>query len=371
MGAATSPSGNTLADVYITILAGGSGTRLWPYSRAERPKQLLPIAGDRSLLQQTVARVLPLVPVERIYILTGPEHAAAIAAQLPDLPEGNILVEPAPRGTAPCLGLAALRLREVAGTDDAVMISLHADHVIADEPAFRQALSAAAALARQGVIATLGIVPTHAETGFGYIERGAPLGPLQGLEAYRVESFREKPPLEVATEYVESGRFFWNAGYFAWTLGRIRADFGLYLPETLAALRRLVAMDDATSPDYAAVWNAIRPVTIDVGILERARQIGVIPCELGWNDVGNWATLLDILPRDAQGNAHLGAGQHVAVDTRSSLVFSSGRMVVTLGLEDTVVVDAGDVVLVLPKERAQDVSALVRELRDRGLQQYL
>ena len=371
MGAATPPLGETLTDVYVTILAGGSGTRLWPYSRARLPKQLLPIGGGRSLLQGTVDRVLPLVPLERIYILTGPEHAAPIAAQLPDMPRENILVEPTPRGTAPCLGLAALRLRQVAGSDGAVMVSLHADHVVERGDAFRQALRAAIAVAHQGVIATLGILPTHPDTGFGYIERGKPLTTFHGLDAFGVERFREKPPLDVARRYVNSGRFYWNAGYFAWTLGRILGDFGRHLPATLDALRRLVAMEDTSSPAYAALWNEIPPVTIDVGILEQASRIAVVPCDLGWNDVGSWASLHDILPHDADGNVCLGGGTFVGLDTRSSLVCTSGRLVATIGLRDVIVVDTGDAVLVLPKERAQDVSRLVRELRDRGLQEYL
>jgi mannose-1-phosphate guanylyltransferase len=360
-----------LSNVHVCILAGGSGTRLWPRSRQGCPKQFLNLVGSRSLLQHTVQRVLPLVPAERVYILTGPDHAALVAEQLPQLPQANIWVEPCPRGTAPCLGLAALKLRQTR-PGESVMISLHADHVIVQEERFREALLAAVITARSGYLVTIGIVPNAPETGFGYIERGDLLAREVGQEIYHVARFREKPSPDQAQEFVATGRFYWNTGYFAWTLDTILDEFRRSLPETAAHLEGVVASDVAGERACSLdIWNQIAPVTIDVGIMERAAKVALIPCDLGWNDVGSWAALLDMLPRDTEGNVVLGQGQHVGLGTSRSLIYSEHRLVTTIGLEDMIVVDVGDAVLILPKSRAQDVSALVKELRARGLEQYL
>lgn len=357
-----------LQDVHIAILAGGSGTRLWPLSRQAMPKQLLNLVGDRSLLQRTVDRVLPLAPPERIYILTGPDHAAAIRAQLPELPPENLLIEPSPRGTAPCLGLAAARLRE-RYAPQSVMISLHADHMILNEERFRAALLASVAAARKGYLVTVGIVPAYPETGFGYIERGHEVYSDQGLPVYRVVRFTEKPPLEQAREFVESGRFYWNAGYFAWTLDNILEEFQRLRPELYARLDAMVAASG--SPGYERIWQQISPLTIDVGIMERARQVAVVPCDMGWSDIGSWSALQDLLPRDEAGNIMLGQGQHLALDTQHSLVYSSKKLVATIGLEEMIIIETDDALLVLPRSRSQDVSALVKELQARGLDELL
>lgn len=358
-----------LQNVHVAILAGGSGTRLWPRSRHRRPKQFLDLVGPRSMLVDTVERVLPLVPLERIHVLTGPEHAPLVAEQLPDLPPGNIMIEPSPKGTAPCLGLAALRLFRRTGRPEDVMISLHADHVVTREDRFRGALRAAAVAARDGHIVTIGIIPAYPETGFGYIERADPLPPAAGQEVFRVARFAEKPPLERARQFVESGRYYWNTGYFAWTLGDILGEFGRSLPELYARLQRIVPADGA--PPATGAWEGITPVTIDVGIMERASDLAVIPCDLGWSDIGSWAALHDILPGDAQGNVVSEGTRHVGIDTSNCLIHGKDRLIATVGLEEMVVVDTGDALLILPKSRAQDVSALVRELRARGLEDYL
>jgi len=363
------PGREALDNVHVAILAGGSGTRLWPRSRQNHPKQFLNLVGPRSMLAHTVERVLPLVPLERIYVLAGPEHGPLVAQQLPDLPAENIMVEPSPKGTAPCLGLAALRLYRRTGRADDVMISLHADHAVALADRFREALRAAAEVARRGHIVTIGIVPAYPETGFGYIERAEPLPPAVGQEVYRVARFTEKPPLERAQQFVESGRYYWNAGYFAWTLGGILGEFGRSLPEMYDCLQRLALPDGTLGP--VETWEAITPVTIDVGIMERANDLAVIPCDLGWSDIGSWAALHAVLPADAHGNVVLGGAPHVGIDTSDSLIYGEDRLIATLGLEGMIVVDTGDALLILPKGRAQDVNAVVRELRARGFESHL
>ena len=357
-----------LNDVHIAILAGGSGTRLWPHSREARPKQLQSLVGDESMLQRTVKRVLPLVPHERIHILTGPEHAHAIASQLPDIPRESIFIEPSPCGTGPALGLAAVRLRS-RYPGHTLMMSLHADHAIKQEESFREALVAAVNTARRGHLVTVGIVPSYPETGFGYIERGQFLVREGGLRVFRVARFTEKPPLPKAEEFVASGRFYWNAGYFAWTLDNIIEEFQRLLPETYARLDAMVGATDAAAAQR--IWEQVRPVTIDVGIMEAARKVAVVPCEMGWSDVGSWEALHGILPRDAQENVVLGSGKHVGIGTTNSLVYSDTRLVTTIGLDDVVIVDTEDALLVMPKKRAQEVSGLVKSLCARGLEDYL
>lgn len=354
-----------LNNTHVTILAGGSGTRLWPHSRVQRPKHLLRLVGERSTLQQTVDRVLPLIAPERVYILTGPDHAAQVAEQAPELPAGNILIEPSPRGTAPCLGLAAMRLRATAG-DDAVMVSLHADHAITHPERFRDALVAAIAAARGGAIATIGVIPTRPDTGFGYVERGALRATLNGQPTYAVTRFTEKPPEEQAREFVASGRYYWNTGYFAWTVGRILGEFARQLPAMYAQLEQIVSQEGAGDAP-TATWEAIERTTIDVGIMEHAQNVVVIPADLGWSDIGSWASLLELLPSDADGNVLLGSGSFVGLDTRRSLIRSEGRLVAAIGCDEMIIIDTADALLVLPKSRAQDVAALVRLLRARGL----
>ncbi|MBC7236576.1 MAG: mannose-1-phosphate guanylyltransferase [Chloroflexi bacterium] len=357
-------------NVHVTILAGGSGTRLWPLSRQARPKQLLRLTGERSLLQQTMDRVLPLVPIEHVYILSGPNHVQAIAQQLPDLPPENLFVEPSPRGTGPSLGLAALRLRRRHG-GKAIMVSLHADHVIADEEAFRRALRAAIATARKGFLVTVGIVPTSPETGFGYIQRGAPLESVEGQPVYRVRRFTEKPPLPLAQQYVQSGEYYWNAGYFAWTLDNILEEFQRLLPETFARLDAIVpGIDDEHT---ARIWDQIVPITIDVGIIEGARKVAVVPGDMGWNDVGSWAALHDIMAQDAQRCVVMGSGARLLSDTENTLIYhdNEDKLVAVVGAQDMIIVNTEDALLIIPKSRAQEVSQLVRELRRRGLERYL
>lgn len=354
-----------LSDVYVTILAGGSGTRLWPLSRRTTPKQVLPLLGERSLLQATVDRVLPLVPAERIHILTGPDQVAGIAQQLPDIPSENVFVEPAPRHTAPALGLAAVRLAQRTG-GQGVMVSLHADHVVKDEETFRRAICTSTLVARRGTLVTVGIVPTHPETGFGYIERGELLAREQGIDVYSVSRFTEKPDLERAIAFLSTGRFYWNSGYFTWTLERILSEFERQLPELLRQIE-IVGRADSPTDAARAVWDQIRPVSIDVGIMERAEHVAVVPAEMGWSDVGSWAAIYDVLEKDSEGNVQVGAGERLDVGSRNTLVHSTvNRMVATVGVEDLVIVDTGDALLILKRDCAQDVGKLVERLRAEG-----
>jgi mannose-1-phosphate guanylyltransferase len=356
--------------VYVVIPAGGSGTRLWPLSRADRPKFLHALTGDaRSLLQTTVERLAPLAPPERTFIVTGGAHAAAIARQVPDLPSANILVEPSPRESAPAIGLATAIIHR--RDPEAIMGSFHADHLVRDEEAFRAAVRAAAAAAREGALVTIGIAPTAPETGYGYIRRGEPLGG----DAYRVEQFKEKPSRAVAEEYLASGQYLWNAGMFVWRTAALLDELARQLPELHAGLLRIAADWDTPRQEetLGAVWPTLPKITIDHGIMEGARRVATVPGRFAWNDVGDWDTLAAILPAGADGNVVLGAGpdggapQHLAIDTQRSLIApAAGRIIATLGVQDLIIVDTEDAVLVCPRSRAQEVRQLVEALRARG-----
>jgi len=356
--------------MYAAILAGGVGTRLWPRSREGMPKQMLDLVTDRTMLQETVHRIVPVIPPENIYVVTGKAYAPIAREQLPELPPENVIVEPAGRSTAPCVGLAALHIWR--RDPEAVMASLHADHVIRDAEGFRRALLAAGQVAEDDVLVTLGIQPTGPATGFGYIHRGEQVSTVDGLPVFQVRRFVEKPPLPKAREYVESGEYYWNSGIFIWRASTILAAMESLMPDLHGQLMQIEAAL-GTPREWEVleeVWEGVQSVSIDVGVMERAREVLVLPLDVGWSDVGDWAALADILPRDEDGNAVVRA-EHVGLDTTGSLIYGSGRLIATLGLENMIVVDTGDVVLVCPRDRTQDVRRLVEKLKEQARKRYL
>ncbi len=351
------------AERFAVVMAGGSGTRFWPRSRRRMPKQLLRITGARTLLQETVHRLRGLVPPAQILVVTHRDHAAEVRRQLPRLPAANVLVEPIGRNTAPCLALAALTIAARAPT--ATFVSLPADHAIGDPARFRATLSEAFGwAARSRASVTLGIVPTGAETGYGYIHVGEPLGG----GAFRVRAFVEKPPLVDAQRFVDSGEYLWNSGMFAWRVDVLLALFDEHLPALAAVLRP--AMRQTGHRRTAAVARAYRrvaPISIDYGIMEKTKDVIVIRADFAWSDVGSWAALADIVR-----HRHDGAqAPVVAVDAARYVVFNPERLVALVGVDDVIVVDAPDAVLICRRDRAQDVRRVVEELQRRRLDTYL
>jgi mannose-1-phosphate guanylyltransferase len=324
------------------------------------------------MLQETVGRIEPLIPLERVLVVVGEEHSATVQAQVPDLPVENILVEPGPRGTAPCIGLAAVVLRQ--RDPSAVMAVFPADHRIANAPGFRQAIATAAQIAGENYLVTLGITPDQPHTGYGYIQRGDPLDIGKGLPAFKVRRFTEKPDTATAQAFVDSGEYFWNGGIFIWEVTTILAEMETLLPQLYAELQRVAAAWDSPQcrETLAASWQRVPRTTIDYGIMEKAERVAVIPVDIGWDDVGNWATLSGLVENDGQGNVIHGNGHSLLLDTADTSVYASRRrLVATVGLEGFVVIDTPNALLVCPKERAQAVRDVVDRLKKDGLQHYL
>jgi mannose-1-phosphate guanylyltransferase len=345
---------------HAILLAGGSGTRFWPLSRMGRPKQFLALVTERTLLAEAYARVEPLCPAERSWVVCGRDHVDGVRAALPYLPAPHLIVEPAPRNTAPAIGLAAVHaLRE---DRDAVLLVLPSDHHIVHPDRFREALRTAARIAEEGELVTLGIRPTRPETGYGYLRRG----PQREAGVFGVEAFVEKPDAATAQRYVADPRYSWNAGIFVFRADALLEALRRHLPAVHDGLRQI----DADPSRAQEIFPRLPSVSIDYGVMEPesagARRIALVAAdELGWSDVGSFAALPDVRALDAQGNAV--SGDALALDCADCVVLAEGeRLVAAVGLRGICIVDSGDALLVVPRERAQDVRAVVEALRARG-----
>ena len=357
--------------LYPVIVAGGVGSRLWPRSRQSSPKQFLDLTGNkRSMLQEAFDRMTPLVSPAHIFVITNQEYVDEVQRQLPQLPAANIVGEPKAKGSAAAIGLGAIHL--LRRDPDAVMAVLTADHLISKPDVLRQTLVAGVELAQKGELITLGIQPNYPETGYGYIEMGEPLGVYNQLAAHRVRRFREKPDLETARAFLRAGNFVWNSGMFIWRADVIMAQFQQHMPELFDALDHLMPALGGSDEQAAfdAYWMPLSGnVTIDYGVMERADKVAVFPVDIGWHDIGSWAALLDVLPKDANGNVV--QARHLDFDSSNILAFSKSRLIATIGLQDMIVVDVDDVVLVMPADRAQDVKKISEMLKQNGMEHYL
>ena len=356
--------------MYAVIMAGGVGSRFWPRSRERMPKHLLDIQGERTVIRETVDRIRPLVPPEKTLVVTGRSHAAGLIRQLPEIPAGNILIEPVGRNTAPCIGLAAAHI--LRRGSDAVMLVLPSDHRIGNEEAFRETLQTAAGAASRGEpLVTVGIRPTGPEPGYGYIKQGEKIEAAGEEGIYRVRSIREKPPREEAERLLAQGGFLWNSGMFVWKASAILSAIARHLPELH---RGLAEIRDALGTEreeevVASVYEAQQAVSIDCGVMEKAQEVLVVPGDFGWSDLGSWDALWEVSEKDEHGIA--ARGRCLGIDAADSLVHSPGKLVALVGVRDLLVVETQDALLICRKGRSQDVRRVVAALEKEGLKSYL
>lgn len=355
--------------LHPVVLSGGSGTRLWPLSRQNQPKQFLSLIGDRSLFQETILRASKLPGVQPPVTVCSEDHRFMVGEQLQEIgvASGGILLEPVARNTAPAIALAALHL--VARDPDATMLVMPADHLIEDEAAFREAVAQAAHLGEAGWLVTFGIRPDYAETGYGYILRGE----LLSDSGYRVQRFVEKPDQATAERYVAEGTYAWNSGMFLFKAQRYLDELAQHAVDILAAATAAYATA-GSDLDFIRIDKdafATSPSdSIDYAVMEKTSRAAVVPVSCGWSDIGSWSSLWSVAERDADGNRH--EGDVISVDTRGSLVRASDRrMIATIGVEDLVVIDTADATLVARKDRVQDVKAIVDKLKAAGRTEHL
>ncbi len=356
--------------LYGVILAGGSGTRFWPQSRKSRPKQLLTIVGNKTMIRATIERIMPEIPPARILVMAGISCADAVKAELPELNPDKVIAEPYGRNTAPCIAVAAYKLAKV--DPDAVMVVLPADHIISKEMVFKDALKLAAEVAIKGDhLLTLGIVPDRAETGYGYIERGEAAFISGHSTVFNVKKFVEKPDRAKAQEYLAAGNYFWNSGIFIWKVSSIIKAFQKHLPEVSriieSNLDRLNTIEECGALDN--IYQEFESISIDYGIMEKAEQVLVIPLDCGWNDVGAWSSLHGVWGDDSSGNAV--DGHALCLDSNGCIISSPHKLATLIGVEDLIIVDTPDALLVCRKTSAQDVRKLQELLAERGYQNLL
>ncbi len=358
--------------MYAVIMAGGKGTRFWPRSRERMPKHLLDIACEKTIIQETIDRITPLIPPENILIVTGASHADELKRQTPQIPEGNIIIEPVGRNTAPCIGLAALHVKRT--SPDAVMAVLPADQLIKDAKRFRRILAVAAEVAGQGdYLVTIGIEPAGPETGYGYLEQGARQATVKGEDIYRVKSIREKPALAQAQAFLEKGGFYWNSGMFIWRVDAILWAMERWLPDMYKGLLRIEGFLGTPREQEVIdqVYRAIPAVSIDYGVMEKADNVLLVRGDFGWSDVGCWDALWEVSEKDGMGNSTRGCGVFVGIDARNSLVHSPRKLVALVGVEDLIVVETEDSLLVCKRGSSQDVKKVVEALEAKKRKEYL
>ncbi|MAS34492.1 MAG: mannose-1-phosphate guanylyltransferase [Anaerolineaceae bacterium] len=356
---------------YAMIMAGGGGTRLWPMSRQDTPKQLLPLVEDDSMFKVSVSRLAPLFKPEQIYVVTGRMYFDKMHNDVPEIPLENFIIEPYGRDTAPAaaLGLTVIHERD----PQAVVAILTADHHITKKEKFRDVLAASYELANSDCIVTLGLAPTYPATGFGYIRQGESLTEVNGFSAYHSLGFTEKPDEATATSFIESGQYSWNSGMFIWKTSTALNEFQRQQPEMYDQFQEIAKVVDTAhfEDTLESIWDNIRKISLDFAVMEHAQNIVVIPTDIGWNDVGSWGALFEVLKLDKHGNHYKGKSPvNVIIDTQNTLVYSD-KLTVTIGIENLIIVETQDALLLCHKDRTQDVKEVVNKLLTNKNYKYL
>lgn len=356
--------------IFAVIMAGGKGERFWPKSRMKLPKQLLKLAGDDTMIRATVKRLDGLVNNDDIYIVTGIDYASLISDQLPQVPVQNILIEPMGKNTAACIGLAALHIEK--RNPEAVMLVLPSDHLIKNTDKFVKTLKCAIEVAQKGDnLVTLGIKPTRPETGYGYIQFNQIINKFEGRMVYEVKRFVEKPNLETAKKYIESGNFLWNSGMFIWKVSTILKNIEQNMPglyQGLMKIKEAMGSDEEETVLYQE-YSKFESISVDYGIMEKADSIYVVAADFDWDDVGSWTSLERIYEKDEDGN--IIRGNIVSLDTRKCIIEGTDKLIATIGVEDLVIVDTKDAILICSKDKAQRIRDLLKKVKEQKSENYL
>jgi mannose-1-phosphate guanylyltransferase len=362
-----------MSRVVAVIMAGGVGKRFWPRSREKSPKQLLEIVGKGTMIQNTVERLKNFVDYRDVFVVTNKVQKGAVGKQLARVPEENIIVEPVGRNTAPCIGLAALHVKRL--DPSAVMVVLPSDHIIGDAKEFNRVLALAVETARESnSLLTIGIHPTHPETGYGYIQMFNEEGehnPYFSKGVFRVKTFAEKPNLQTAERFLASGDFLWNSGMFVWSVDAILKEIERRLPDLYTELLKIeeVAGSSSYQSTLEHVYGLIRGISIDYGVMEKAAKVFVIPGNFGWSDIGSWDEVYRVSGKDTNGNSI--TGKVILKDTTDSYIYSPDKVVATIGVNDLIIINTDDALLICRRGRSQDVKETYDYLKRKQMNEYL
>lgn len=353
----------------ILIMAGGTGTRLWPMSTKDQPKQFQKLFNNKTLLQTSIDRLLPKFKLDDIFIITNQSYVPLVKKQIPRLAKKNIIIDPYKRNTAPCVGLATVIIAKK--NPNETLAVLTADHLIQKGEEFLKILSSASKFLEQfpDYLVTLGIKPDHPATGYGYVRAEKPLAVLQGNEIFKVRQFIEKPDLRTAKRFIKNWQYFWNSGMFIWKADSILKEFKKHLPaiyKKLLVIKKNLNNRRIIDREYKKMQN----ISIDYGIMEKAERVAVIPANLGWSDIGSWKILKEVLSKNDKDN--IIKGKQVYLDTQGSLIYStSKKLIATIGLKDIIVVETDKAILICPKEKSQDVKKITETLEKKKMNKYL